>query len=801
MMRDMSSGNEERPPGFPHPRSLLKSAAALVLGLVVWWMVTSWYGRQLLEDQQRRAQAGLIPYGNALTTAMNERLALLTGLEAFVRANLADNDLRGRFDTFATGLYVGKEGVRAVQVFPPQGPVLVQPVAGNEPVAGRTLQHLLDDERPDVRADVQQAVTSRRIALSGPYELRQGGLGLVARLAIHHEEELWGMAVIVFDLPPILRLAGLDPLPRSLHIGLRDGKGRVFAGSAPVFAADPVTYEVSLPDRAWQLAAVPPGGWERACVSGLRSFQGLGLLPVMMVAVLVYVLSDQRARLRHLVAVRTAALGESEARIRTVFDASPDAVFVLGSDGLFLEVNAVAVERYGYSREEFLKMTARDIAAPDLQDQAQARVQEALEKVLRFEWRHRRKDGSELPVEIAARPFLLQERPCILSSVRDITDRKDTEEALRYKDFLLREMGRIAKIGGWELDPATGRGTWTAEVARIHDLDPDDETSLERGISFYRGESRSKIEQAIREAVELGNPYDLELEMVTAAGTRKWVQTIGYPYVENGKVVHVRGSFQDITERKRTEEEIRKLNEELEERVRERTAQLEAANRELEAFSYSVSHDLRAPLRAVDGYVGILIEDFGHRLDAEGKRVCSVISESARDMGKLIDNLLAFSRVGRTAMQPSPVDMGVLANSIFHELTTPESRARIDFNVGPLLPALGDPTLLRQVWMNLLGNAVKFSSQEERAVIEVCAEQQDDETVYSVRDNGAGFDMQYADKLFGVFQRLHRAKDFEGTGVGLAIVQRIIRRHGGRIWAQGEPGKGATFYFTLGKEE
>jgi len=236
---------------------------------------------------------------------------------------------------------------------------------------------------------------------------------------------------------------------------------------------------------------------------------------------------------------------------------------------------------------------------------------------------------------------------------------------------------------------------------------------------------------------------------------------------------------------------------ELERRIHERTAQLEAANRELEAFSYSVSHDLRAPLRAIDGYTRILLEDYQQLLDDEGKRICSVISEGAHKMSDLIDDLLTFSRLGRSALNPSNIDMEAMAGAVFQELTTAQSRKRIDFQVDSLPPAVGDPALLRQVWVNLLSNSVKFSQKKKRAVIRVRGEKSENETVYSVQDNGVGFDMQYVDKLFGVFQRLHSVKDFEGNGVGLALVQRVILRHGGRAWAEGETGKGATFYFTL----
>jgi PAS domain S-box-containing protein len=252
-----------------------------------------------------------------------------------------------------------------------------------------------------------------------------------------------------------------------------------------------------------------------------------------------------------------------------------------------------------------------------------------------------------------------------------------------------------------------------------------------------------------------------------------------------------------VEDQKAIEAQVRRLNEELEQRVGDRTAQLEAANKELEAFSYSVSHDLRAPLRAINGYARILAEDHGPKLTSDGQRVLGVIRDEALRMGELIDDLLQFSRLGRQALHIAPTDMTALARDVYDKLNVQSLGRVVDFRLSALPAAAADVNLLRQVWSNLLDNALKYTRQRARAVIEVSGSIQGGEAVYSVKDNGAGFDMKYANKLFGVFQRLHTAEEFEGTGVGLATVQRLVHRHGGRVWADAALDCGATFHFAL----
>jgi PAS domain S-box-containing protein len=302
-------------------------------------------------------------------------------------------------------------------------------------------------------------------------------------------------------------------------------------------------------------------------------------------------------------------------------------------------------------------------------------------------------------------------------------------------------------------------------------------------------------------AIASGEPFEMNFPIRRADGQFRAFLTRVQPLRDtSGKVIQWFGTNTDVDELQQAESRVRELNATLEDRVVERTRQLQEANRDLESFSYSVSHDLRAPLRAMNGFANIVLEEFGPDIPANAARYLDRIRTNGRQMGQLIDDLLAFSRLGRQAMNARCVDMQELVRDALLILAPEHEGRTITIEVGALPTCYGDPALLRQVWVNLLSNAIKYTRGRAVATITVAGTSASGECTYSIDDNGTGFDMQYAHKLFGVFQRLHRVDEFEGTGVGLAIVERVISRHGGRVWAEAEVDRGATFRFALRTE-
>jgi PAS domain S-box-containing protein len=395
--------------------------------------------------------------------------------------------------------------------------------------------------------------------------------------------------------------------------------------------------------------------------------------------------------------------------------------------------------------------------------------------------------------------------------MQDISSRKLVEDALRQSEFKFRSIVEQLSEGFALVDENGCVLEWNPALGKMLGIEDQDVIGCDfmdimarlTPPDLVRKSALHKKREAFNKALKTGKSLlfeqPTEIVMVTASGSKIYIEQTVFPIsTESG--FRVGALNRDITDQKRAEAEIRELNAELESRVIERTAQLEAANKELEAFSYSISHDLRAPLRAINGFSRILADLLVLDGADDARRYLGVIRDNAQQMGRLIDDLLSFSRLSRQPLKKLPLSPTELIDQVLVTLSPEQQGRQIDLIIDGLPICLGDSSLLKQVWMNLLSNALKFTRDCNPACIEIGSEQQSSEIIFFVKDNGTGFDMRYVNKLFGVFQRLHRPEDFEGTGVGLAIVQRIIRRHGGRVWAESELGKGASFYFSLPKE-
>lgn len=386
----------------------------------------------------------------------------------------------------------------------------------------------------------------------------------------------------------------------------------------------------------------------------------------------------------------------------------------------------------------------------------------------------------------------------------DITERKRAEQALRISEARLKVATSVIFDYIFQVGVAPDGSlalTWASEnFTRITGNSPRAFETLGSMLDTIHVEDRPSLYAFIQTLLQTAEPASMECRTFVQGGRMRWVRMACQPIREapGGRVKSIVGGVQDITERKQAEGQIRQFNAELEQRVHDRTAQLEAANQELEAFAYSVSHDLRAPLRAIHGFSSMLMEDYPDQLDQQGRQYLTHIQNATQRMGQLIDDLLTLSRVIRADFDRQPVDLSAIAREIAVKLQSQNSDQRfVEWDIAVHLIASGDASLIKIVLENLLSNAFKFTGQRERAHIQVGMLQVSGEPVYFVRDNGAGFDMAYVNKLFAPFQRLHGALEFPGTGIGLATVKRIITRHGGRIWAEAAVDQGATFYFTL----
>ncbi len=505
-----------------------------------------------------------------------------------------------------------------------------------------------------------------------------------------------------------------------------------------------------------------------------------------------------------------------------LIEKTTDAVFSYNSYYKILSWNNAAASMFGYTAVEVIDKNTFEVFRTEMDTSIRLRIREDI--IEKRSWAgevlYRHKNGAIIPVYMSVTATTdaeesVQEYVCIC---RDITEQKKAEkeaQQLQAKvEYLIQEKldTSLKEVSDYKyaLDKASivaitdqhGTIKYVNEnFCAVSKYSQEELIGRDHRI-INSGYHPEEFMRSLWDTIASGNVWKGEIKNKAKNGTYYWVDTTIVPFLdENSKPYQYIAIRADITNRKNAEDELHRLNEQLEEHIKTRTCQYEIANQELESFSYSVSHDLRAPLRGISGFSRILQEDYGQLLDEEGNRILNKIMANASNMGQLIDDLLTFSRIGRRELTQGDIDMTALVGSCFEELDEGEDTVRYQTNISSLPHCIGDATLIKQVWLNLLGNAIKYSSKKSEALITVGCIEETARLVYFVSDNGVGFDIQYAHKLFGVFQRLHRLDEFPGTGVGLALVKLIINKHHGEVWADAELGSGATFYFSLPKKQ
>lgn len=743
----------------PHRTALGAAFAAFLILLLLWWHVMDLADAQLYAQARTEGNDQLKLYSANLTNVVNQRIALINGFSAYISAEIADE---GKYDErelneFSRFLMATTRGVRNIALAPDGVMRYVYPYEPNKSVLG---YEPAKDPRPDVPMEVQRAIDTGKVVLSRPYELIQGGIGMIARQAIFFEGGYWGLTNIVIDIPVLLEDADISIGATGLDLILLDQTGQLFYGAEAVYEKDPISTLVSLPEGEWTMVGAPSAGWKAAYAGTLNIIRGLSLAVVVMTTAIVYSLTNRQKRLRSLVDARTAELRETEAQ-------------------LLLDI----ARREQVEREKELLLASESY---------QRTIAETLSEVTLSLTSH-------LTISPILNEILLQIKRIVPYETGNIAMLEGNKMRIGawygYEEGVTTEFFRSTVIQPLDIFKIDAYVIQSRQPRAIGDVSQEPEwlivpeTAWIQSYLTYPICLGDKVLGLIRlDGREKGRFSQEDIEKLRPIANAAAIALYNASLFEQAEI--------EIAERKKVEEQIRSLNDQLEQRVETRTAELKAINEELEAFAYSISHDLRAPVRAIAGFSQILRENYAGVLDDEGLDFLERIHQSSFKMNALIEGLLSLSRLGRRELVYEEMDLAAIAAQAYRDLTEQQDR-KIEFKTMPCPPAHGDRILITTLMTNLISNAIKYTCKRPDARIEFGCQQEDGATVYFVRDNGIGFDMDYVDKLFVPFQRLEPDSGIPGTGIGLTIVNRIVQRHQGVFRVESSPGEGACFYFTL----